>query len=46
VECDRLRAEGVCVRELPKKLKCPLKPKLPVEEHGDDAERSSDEGGE
>jgi len=46
VECDRLRAEGVRVRELPKKPKRPLKPKLPVEEHGDDAERSSDEGGE
>ena len=48
VECDKLRAEGMRVRELPKKPKRPLKPKLPVEEQRDDDDRSlssSDEGG-
>ena len=49
MECSRLWTEGLCVKDLPKKPKCLLKPELPVEEQGDDDERSSsslDEGRE
>ena len=47
VECSRLQAEGLHAKDLPKKPRHPLKPKLPVEEQGDDDQRSlslSDEG--
>ena len=47
VECSRLQAEGLRAKDLPKKPRRPLKPKLPVEEQGDDDQRSlssSDEG--
>ena len=40
-ECNRLRAEGVRAKDLPKKPKCPLKPKLLAEEQEDNEERSS-----
>ena len=39
-ECNRLQAEGVRAKDLPKKPKHPLKPKLPAEEQEDNKERS------
>ena len=39
-ECNKLRAEGLRAKDLPKKPKCPWKPKLPVEEHRDEDEGS------
>ena len=37
-ECNKLQAEGLRAKDLPKKPKCPRKPKLPVEEHRDEDE--------
>jgi hypothetical protein len=39
-ECNMLQAEGVRAKDLPKKPKCPLKPKLLAEEQEDNEERS------
>jgi crotonobetainyl-CoA:carnitine CoA-transferase CaiB-like acyl-CoA transferase len=46
-ECQRLRAEGVRAKDLPKKPKRHLKPKLPVEEpiDSEDEASSSSSGG-
>jgi hypothetical protein len=39
-ECNRLQAEGVRAKDLPKKPKHPLKPKLLADEQEDNEERS------
>jgi hypothetical protein len=42
-ECDRLRAQNVCAKDLPTKPKRPLKPKLAVEDVGGSRDASDDD---